>query len=723
MPANAPGSAVAIGTDRRGTLIARLTAANRIIVALGVVVCVILGAQVRAVAQHDGNFYKGGRVPIGADFVAFYGAGAIVAGGDGAHLYDLQRQLAAQVHTLARKDFAGFQPYPYPAFVAAPYAVLARMPFLWAYAINTILLLAAIIASVGLLRPVSLTVAERPLLVALAMLAWLPLSTAILGGQPVAFALLCFAGAYASLRRGRDVPVGIWLGLLLYKPQLAVPLLALLLWRRRWRVVVAAAAIGTALALIGVAAAGPDWPRHFVAFTNGAAYTTNEAHVNRYKVISLLGIAEHAFGPQSVWAYAVAGWLGVGAVALLLRGWRSAQADGPAFPLQLGLAIVVTLLISPHALFYDASLLILPAIALVDHWRAAAPSSGLTAQRRLLLVGLFLAGYLWPFGALFWIQPLALLPPAVGVLLRRASKGLTGPSSSAARTVPARTALLPRKHAAARDGVVTAPAGQRQGHLGGITYQCAGKALKTGGLTASRLPIGRSNLSPHSDLAATRGTDVQECLHPGEPRCDEMPIVTTVVIVDDHSAFGEQLRSFVHGQLRCLVVGVGEDAAAGLELVRQAMPDFALVDAGLPDEGGFRFAARVKELYPLMGVVLMGDGEPAEYVHAAARAGAIAYLPKTALSQRLPAVLGLAASKRAVPAVVSPLAAASRRSLVLEGALAGAALMGGLALDQPTAALVGAGGVLLFSRWQSARTRDRRDGAGARLLRQLRRSR
>ncbi|MFL5761832.1 MAG: glycosyltransferase family 87 protein [Thermomicrobiales bacterium] len=456
----------------RAPMIERLTSPRRLLLVFSVIACIGFLAQVRAVLTHEGNFYRGGEVPIGADFNAFYSAGRIVLRGDGSHLYDLDRQQTEQQRTLGRDDFDGFQPFAYPAFVAAPYALLARLPFLWAYIVQTVCMLLAISLAVQMLRRVSPTVRDRPVLVMLAIFTSQPLMAAVYGGQTVAFSFLCFAGCYSSLRRDQPGQAGLWLGFLLYKPQLAVPLLALLLWQRRWRVIAAAGSVGSGLALVGVAVAGQGWPQGFMNLAGGNFYVV-EAHENGANMISLMGFAENFFGPKSIEAYGIAGSLGVLLFIPLILAWRNARPAGQQFPLQFGLAIAATLALSPHALFYEASLLILPIICLIDAWTrvdvdshvipsaltTATPSATppvipnpshvipseveesvlshrvpwkgprprraphdvkagrLSAQHRVILLCLFAFGYLWSFGGLIGFQPLAALPVVVGLLV------------------------------------------------------------------------------------------------------------------------------------------------------------------------------------------------------------------------------------------------------------------------------------------------------------------
>jgi NarL family two-component system response regulator LiaR len=120
-----------------------------------------------------------------------------------------------------------------------------------------------------------------------------------------------------------------------------------------------------------------------------------------------------------------------------------------------------------------------------------------------------------------------------------------------------------------------------------------------------------------------------------------MPSVTNVLILVSHDAFGERLVTFVRDQLHCSIAGRATNAAAGLEMVRATRPDVVLVDVGLQGERGIGLVRPLTKLQPGVRIVLMGDGDSTEYVQAAEEVGALAYLPKKSVSQRLPELLGI----------------------------------------------------------------------------------
>jgi hypothetical protein len=132
--------------------------------------------------------------------------------------------------------------------------------------------------------------------------------------------------------------------------------------------------------------------------------------------ISLPGLIANFAGPHGPW-HVVGGLACLGIVALLMRSWRDADPRSDRFPLQFAAAVCATLLVSPHALFYEAGLLVLPVLALIDHWGA----TGRLSQRASMLAlgGLFVGGQLWPLAEKIGFEPLAALPVIVGVLVWR----------------------------------------------------------------------------------------------------------------------------------------------------------------------------------------------------------------------------------------------------------------------------------------------------------------
>ncbi|NGM13055.1 response regulator transcription factor [Verrucosispora sp. WMMA2044] len=110
-----------------------------------------------------------------------------------------------------------------------------------------------------------------------------------------------------------------------------------------------------------------------------------------------------------------------------------------------------------------------------------------------------------------------------------------------------------------------------------------------------------------------------------------------VAVVDDHPLFARGLElllpSATAGRVR--VVGATGDAAAAASLMCRCLPDVALVDLHMPAPGGIRAVAAIRRTTPRVRVVAMsGDSDPTPALEAL-RAGAEAFLPKSAEPEAL----------------------------------------------------------------------------------------
>jgi two-component system, NarL family, nitrate/nitrite response regulator NarL len=105
-----------------------------------------------------------------------------------------------------------------------------------------------------------------------------------------------------------------------------------------------------------------------------------------------------------------------------------------------------------------------------------------------------------------------------------------------------------------------------------------------------------------------------------------------VVVIDDHPLFSRWLTLLLPGlsggQVR--VVATTEDASAAAALVRRHHADVAIVDLHMPPPGGTRAIAAIRRAEPLVRVVALSGLGEADAALEALRAGAAAFLPKTA---------------------------------------------------------------------------------------------
>jgi hypothetical protein len=294
------------------------------------------------------------------------------------------------------------------------------------------------VIAVSILRSVSQFVADYYWLVILALLAYPPLHRTTFTGQNAAISLLCVAGIYAASRQHHKVLGGVWLGFLMFKPQLAIPMLLLFIWRREWRTVAATGVTGGLLGAISAVIAGPLWPRDMFRFVTSEYYQSNELECCGWGNVSLSGAVAKSIGDDALIIRMIVGAIALVTIVVVARMCRHAATDDANFSLQFGLAISTAMFLSPHSLFYDTTILVVAVVALVDAWRSAngslAPRLSLTDRQRLFLIGIYTCGFLWPAFAVIRFQPAALIPPAVGIAvwstLRTRANALSAPATN-----------------------------------------------------------------------------------------------------------------------------------------------------------------------------------------------------------------------------------------------------------------------------------------------------
>ena len=340
---------------------------------------------------------------LGGDFPAFYAAGAIALDGDWDELYSSERQAEEQ----ELLGLEGFLSFAYPPHVAMAFAPFAAVGFRAGYAIHTALMVAAAVGALWVLRPVCPPLRRWFLPACAATLAFYPLFRAVGGGQNAAVTLLLFAVVWRALADDREVVAGLAVGLLLYRPQYALPLIGLLLVRRHLTAVASASAVAAATWAISAAVLGVGWVSEWLDTVG--AFVELDATVNAPNSVSALGFIQALSDSRGAATYAVAAVVVVPVIGLLLFRW---WAEERALAERMALVSVGVLLISPHTMFYDVGLLVLAAIAVV-----ALEASG--DVRFPVRSGIAVAA-IWAIG---FVQPLSqsldlpATPLAIGVLV------------------------------------------------------------------------------------------------------------------------------------------------------------------------------------------------------------------------------------------------------------------------------------------------------------------
>jgi hypothetical protein len=306
---------------------------------------------------------------LGGDFPAFYAAGTIVDAGDGADLYDAQRQAGEQRGLFGDDSSPGFLYFAYPPYVALPYAALAALPYRAAYAVHTLLMVACLAVALWLLRPL-LPVLDRryPEVLAAATL-FAPMNEALRGGQNTALSLLLIVASWRLVAAHRFGLAGVVLGLFAMKPQLAALFIVYFLVAKSWRVVVGLVPTVVVLWATGVAVSGASWPSAWLDSTR--ALYDFEGHTNGHSTVSLLGGADQLFGLASTTARVVGVAVALPTALLLMSLWFRVRQSRQTLAVGVAATTAAALLLSLHAQSSEAGLLVLVGVVLVGrvpHW-------------------------------------------------------------------------------------------------------------------------------------------------------------------------------------------------------------------------------------------------------------------------------------------------------------------------------------------------------------------
>jgi len=304
---------------------------------------------------------------VGSDFLAFWGAGRLVANGMAAQVYNLFAEQSAQAAAGTGQMVAYVNPPPY-LFLVWP---LGWMPYAAAW-------LAWSLAGWALWFAVARKVLPRASLAILAFPgAYLAASHAQNGF--VTAALL--VGAVLALRRSQALS-GTLFGLLVIKPHLALLVPFWLAAGRKWTAIAAAAASASLLCLLSLLVFGADtwraYPQSFAVSQQLMAQTSGEFFLRMGTVYSALRL----YADANV-AMAVQGAVTLITGALACLYWRRAEDEQAAGAMLLA----ATALASPYLFSYDLAFLVQPVFWLV----AQAQAKGWRPWEKLALVALWAA--------------------------------------------------------------------------------------------------------------------------------------------------------------------------------------------------------------------------------------------------------------------------------------------------------------------------------------------
>ncbi len=171
------------------------------------------------------------------DFSTFYSGAGIVRQGLGRQLYDEQTQYKVQQQFAAGvKIRQGPLPYIHPPFEALLFIPFTWAPYPVAFVLWDLVNLLFLVALFYILRNSVPWMGQVSVAVwILGCLAFFPVFFALLQGQDILMLVLLFGAVYVLLRRNSDLAAGCCLGLGVFRFHLVLPLVLILLYRKRSR--------------------------------------------------------------------------------------------------------------------------------------------------------------------------------------------------------------------------------------------------------------------------------------------------------------------------------------------------------------------------------------------------------------------------------------------------------------------------------------------------------
>lgn len=299
---------------------------------------------------------------IGGDYVAFYSAGRMLLSGAGSRLYDRSPIVAIEGVATGGRVAGLYDPFRNPPFFAVPFLPLSLLDRVPSFAVWTALSLAMLVAAVWLALDVLPELRARWRAVACLLFGFAPVYFGLVDGQNACLSLLLYVLAYRALLRDRQGQAGVWAALGSFKPQLFVLLPLVFLFSRRWKALGTYAAVLGGLAVASYALVGASgllgWAR--VIF----GYEGVNAAKQAPRMYDLKSFWDQLLPAQPTLALGLTLACTVALVLLLLRVWRKPESRPGALGPRWAFTILAGVLVAPHLLDYDLTVLVLAGLLL-----------------------------------------------------------------------------------------------------------------------------------------------------------------------------------------------------------------------------------------------------------------------------------------------------------------------------------------------------------------------
>jgi len=330
------------------------------------------------------------------DFTAYYMAGQLVIRNAGQNFYNPSTQNYWQEkYSTDLGKYYRLRPFFYPAFsslIFVPFAILPLSSAYFSWMFFNILLL--IYTYKNILWEVVSKKTYAKIFSVLLLISYSPIIFTVVSGQISFVLVLSVVMARRAFLDNQKIRTGLWLSLLLIKPQYVLVPFLFFIFRKELTVLKSFLAGASLVTVLSIAIVGLKGVQQYIRLLAEIAGWKNAYTINSEYMYTWRGFIQLFFKTKdfhSIQLYWIAGVLII--LALLLFIWRQKIQNKIAlFDLQWSSVIIGTILISPYTSGQDLSMLPIAAM-LILFWIQKAKKSKIFYYLFILII---LIGYFAP---------------------------------------------------------------------------------------------------------------------------------------------------------------------------------------------------------------------------------------------------------------------------------------------------------------------------------------
>jgi len=294
-----------------------------------------------------------GGVPIAGDYIAFHTAARLVTSGQAAQMYDHAPVVAIQDELLHGLVPGFYDAYRNPPFYALIYTPLAGLDLLQGFGVWAVVSLACLGLAIKLVLEEVPALRRRWVGVLIFVFAFAPVYFGLIDGENATVSLLLYVLIYRAFAHGQDRALGVWAALGLFKPQLFFVFPLVFLITRRWRTLAAYALTAVVLFAMSWALVGTDglqaWVRVLLEHESGNALA------NGWRMTSIKSFLDSLLPGLQAPSLLLYVLLSAALLVVLWKIWSRPEID---LPVAFVLTCLIAVLIDPHLVDYDLTVLV-----------------------------------------------------------------------------------------------------------------------------------------------------------------------------------------------------------------------------------------------------------------------------------------------------------------------------------------------------------------------------